>query len=389
MSTETGGRAELIAGVARLTRRLGDASAAFTQGVAEGAGLAPIDVQCLAFLVEAGASPSGRLAELTGLSAGATTRMVDRLAQAGYVHRLADPADRRHVLVQLVPERAGVVAERVAALAHRIDEASADTSDERLRDVATFLTRAVEVVAAETARLSEHRVGQATEGSAFAAPVGGVTVGRLVFLSAVPAMTIRGNRTLADLYRASFDGPIPRVRVRSGVVTVRYARFAWFDWRARIGDQMIDTSVHWRNDRGEMVLTAAVPWAIELRGGGSRVQADLRELDLASFELTGGASRVELKLGRPDGVVPVRLAGSFNEVTVRRPAGVPIRLRVSGATSHVEVDEQRIAGSGGDLTLGSLGEATAGDGYNIDLRGAANKVIVARDDSWGASAEMA
>ena len=142
---------------------------------------------------------------------------------------------------------------------------------------------------------------------------------------------------------------------------------------------MIDTSVHWRNDRGEIVLTAAVPWAIELRGGGSRVRADLRELDLKSFELTGGASRVELRLGKPEGVVPVRLAGSLNEVTVRRPADVPVRLRVSGATSHVEVDGQRIAGSGGNLTLGSLGGASAVNGYDIELRGSAHKVLVAED----------
>ncbi len=377
VSTGTGGRADLVAWVARLTRRLGDSSAAFTQGVAEGAGLAPIDVQCLALLVDAGPLPSGRLAELTGLSAGAATRMVDRLAQAGYVRRLADPVDRRHVLVEVVPERAGQVAERVASLARRINEASAETSDEQLRAVATFLTRAVEAVQAETARLHEHVAGQGTEGSAFAAPVGGVTLGRLVFLSAVPVMTIRGDRTLVDLYRASFQGPIPRVRVRAGVVTVRYARVAWFDWRARIGDQMIDTSVHWRNDRGELVLTAAVAWLIELRGGGSRVQADLRELDLRSFDLTGGASHAELRLGRPDGVVPVRLTGSFNRVTVRRPADVPVRLRVAGATSRVEVDGQQIAGSGGNLTLGSPGAASAVEGYDIELRGSAHRVLVA------------
>ena len=380
MSTGNEGRAELVAAVARETRRLGDASAIFTQGVAEGAGLAPIDMQCLAFLVEAGAVPSGRLADLTGLSAGATTRMVDRLAQAGYVRRLADPVDRRHVLVELVPERASVVAERVTALVRRLDAATSDTNDAQLRDIAAFLARAVEVVQAQTTDLHEHSAGQATEGSAFAAPLGGVTLGRLVFLSAVPKMTIRGDRTLADLYRASFQGPIPRVRVRAGVVTVRYARFAWFDWRARIGDQMIDTSVHWRNDRGELVLTAAVPWAIELRGGGSRVHADLRDLDLRSFELIGGASRVELRLGPPAGVVSVRLTGSLSEVTVRRPADVAVRLRVSGATSRVELDGQLIAGSGGNLVLGSPGAASAGDGYDIELSGSANKVLVTPAD---------
>ena len=111
------------------------------------------------------------------------------------------------------------------------------------------------MVQAETARLREHNATpDAGLGSAFSAPVGGVTLGRLVFLSAVPAMEIRADATLRDLYRASFHGPVPRVRVRAGVVTVRYARFAWFDWRARIGDQVIDTSVHWRDDRGELAL---------------------------------------------------------------------------------------------------------------------------------------
>ena len=39
----------------------------------------------------------GRIGELTGLTTGATTRLVDRLEQAGFVRRVADPADRRRV----------------------------------------------------------------------------------------------------------------------------------------------------------------------------------------------------------------------------------------------------------------------------------------------------
>jgi DNA-binding MarR family transcriptional regulator len=371
------GRASLVAGLASETRRLGDAAATFTQGVAERSGLAATDVQCLVYLADVGAAPSGRLAELTGLSPGATTRMIDRLEQAGYVRRAADPADRRLVRVTPVEERVATVVEHFAALARSLEAAGGGYSDEQLRAVATYLGRAVEVVDTEADRLREHAVGQAMPGSAFAAPVGGVTFGRLVFLSAVPSMTIRGDPGVKDLYRASFQGPIPRVRVREGAVTVRYARFAWFDWRARIGDAMIDTSVHWRNDRGEFVLNPAVPWSIELRGGGSRVQADLRQLELRSFELARGASRVELDLARAEGVVPIRLAGSLNEVVVRHPAGMPVRLGVSGATSRVEVDGQIIAGSGGNLSLASAGAtAAAPDRYDIDVRGSANKVTV-------------
>jgi len=358
------------------TRQLGDAAATFMQGVAERSGLAQ-DVQCLVYLAEVGAAPSGRLAELTGLSAGATTRMIDRLEQAGYVRRTADPTDRRLVRVTPVPERVAKVAGHFAALAGGLEAAAGAYSDAQLRDVAAYLGHAVQVVETETAHLREHAVGQAIEGSAFAAPLGGVTLGRLIFLSAVPSMTISGDPGVQDLYRASFQGPIPRVRVREGAVTVRYARFAWFDWRARIGDQMIDTSVHWRNDRGEFVLNPAVPWAIELRGGGSRVRADLRQIELRSFELARGASRVDLELARAEGVIPIRLAGSLNEVAIRRPAGMPVRLRVSGATTRVQVDGQIIAGSGGKLSLASAGAtASAADRYDIDVRGSANKVTV-------------
>ena len=377
-------RAGLVGDLARETSRLGDAAAAFTQGVAERSGLAPADVQCLVFLAEAGAAPSGRLAELTGLSAGATTRMIDRLEQAGYVHRTADPTDRRLVRVTPVMERVATVAEHFAALARAMEAAGGGYSDEQLRDVAVYLGRVVQVVETERVQLREHAVGQAVEGSAFAAPLGGVTVGRLIFLSAVPSMTISGDPGVQDLYRASFLGPIPRVRVRDGAVTVRYARFAWFDWRARIGDQMIDTSVHWRSDRGEFVLNPAVPWAIELRGGGSRVQADLRRIELQSFELAGGASRIDLELAQAEGVIPIRLTGSLNEVAIRRPAGMPVRLRVSGATTRVQVDGQIIAGSGGKLALASAGAtATTPDRYDIDVRGSANKVTVSVGASPG------
>jgi hypothetical protein len=74
------------------------------------------------------------------------------------------------------------------------------------------------------------------------------------------------------------------------------------------------------------------------------------------------------------------MTGSLNEVTVRRPADVAVRLRVSGATSRVELDGQLIAGSGGNLVLGSPGAASAGDGYDIELSGSANKVLVAPAD---------
>jgi DNA-binding MarR family transcriptional regulator len=45
------------------------------------------------------ANPLCWLAEMTGLSTGAVTGVVDRLERAGYVTRAQDPQDRRRVIV--------------------------------------------------------------------------------------------------------------------------------------------------------------------------------------------------------------------------------------------------------------------------------------------------
>ena len=46
-----------------------------------------------------GPATPGWLAEMTGLSTGAVTGLVDRLERAGYVTRAQDPQDRRRVIV--------------------------------------------------------------------------------------------------------------------------------------------------------------------------------------------------------------------------------------------------------------------------------------------------
>src|SRR4029079_7171304 len=114
-------------------------------------------------------------------------------------------------------------------------------------------------------------------------PMASARQGRLVFVTAAPAVTITGARDLgADLYGAKCSGAVPSARVRDGVVTIRYPRLAWFDWRARIGDQWINASAHWRRDRTDVLVNAGVPWTIEARGGLTVLTADLRQVHLAA-----------------------------------------------------------------------------------------------------------
>ena len=69
----------------------------------EDVGLHPTDLGSLCLLLLHGPAPAGRLAELAGLTTGATTGVIDRLEAGGFARREPDPGDRRKVIV--VPDR--------------------------------------------------------------------------------------------------------------------------------------------------------------------------------------------------------------------------------------------------------------------------------------------
>jgi DNA-binding MarR family transcriptional regulator len=72
----------------------------FHLAAADEVGLTGTDYQASNVLQLDGPMPSGELAHRLGLSSGATTRLIDRMVAAGYARRVADPGDRRRVLVE-------------------------------------------------------------------------------------------------------------------------------------------------------------------------------------------------------------------------------------------------------------------------------------------------
>ncbi|AZP19554.1 MarR family winged helix-turn-helix transcriptional regulator [Streptomyces aquilus] len=99
-------RERVLDELSAVSRRYMASYALFNQAVADHLGLHPTDLQCLNLLtLEGGPVTTGRIAELTGLTTGSATRLVDRLERAGYVVRERDVVDRRRVLVTTVPEK--------------------------------------------------------------------------------------------------------------------------------------------------------------------------------------------------------------------------------------------------------------------------------------------
>src|ERR671931_197130 len=93
-------REEIIEAIVDKFREMSTETIMFHQAVADVLGLHITDHKCLDLIHRFGAMPAGKLGELTGLTTGAVTGIIDRLEKAGYVRRANDPKDRRRTIVE-------------------------------------------------------------------------------------------------------------------------------------------------------------------------------------------------------------------------------------------------------------------------------------------------
>jgi DNA-binding MarR family transcriptional regulator len=138
-------RPERIAAVEMAVRNLIASAILFNHQVAQRVGLGASDAQFMHLLQLNGPLTPGRLAELSGLTTGTVTGVLDRLESAGFIRRERDPADRRKVIVKVDEERLwremgplyATQAESLAAVAGSYDA-------EQLEVIEGFLERLVQ-----------------------------------------------------------------------------------------------------------------------------------------------------------------------------------------------------------------------------------------------------
>jgi DNA-binding MarR family transcriptional regulator len=149
---------------AKLDVALRDASGRsvlFSQAVADSAGMNPTDLESLDLLARNGPMTAGRLADLTGLTTGAITGLIDRLERRGYARRKPHPSDRRSVIVQPLIENAERdLGPAYASMNQAMDELLSRYSDEELAVILDFTTRAAEITSQQIAALRTKAAGK-------------------------------------------------------------------------------------------------------------------------------------------------------------------------------------------------------------------------------------
>jgi DNA-binding MarR family transcriptional regulator len=95
---------ELIGRLIGAFRDAGNLDGAFEEAAAARLGIGAGDLRCLNAIENAGGLTAGELSREVGVTSGAVTGAIDRLEKAGFARRVADPADRRRVRIEVTPE---------------------------------------------------------------------------------------------------------------------------------------------------------------------------------------------------------------------------------------------------------------------------------------------
>ncbi|AEV83763.1 hypothetical protein ACWT_2678 [Actinoplanes sp. SE50] len=82
-------------------------------------------------------------------------------------------------------------------------------------------------------------------------------------------------------------------------------------------------------------LSSAVRWTLRLDGGTAQTSLDLTGADLAALDLGGGASRIDLTLPAPHGLLPVRMSGGVDQFRVVLSRATPVRVRVQSGAGQI------------------------------------------------------
>jgi DNA-binding MarR family transcriptional regulator len=364
-------------------RRLVARALVFHEAVAERLGINATDLKCLELAVGEDEITPTRLAELTGLTSGAITGVLDRLEQRGIVRREPDPDDRRRVVVRVDPARAAEITALYAPFLAATTELLADLSPEDRAVLTDYLVGVGDALEAEIVRARATARGGFI-GDTYVAPLADATAGRLVFASGAPRFSMAaaalgqqarvvvessasrlsfvGVSSPGELVRARFVGPTPEVRAAGGLVTIRYRR------------RLLDV----RSRSARVALNGELPWSIEVDGGLTDLDGDLRPIRLAGLTVRGGANHLRLRLPKPDGTVRLAVAGGASTVRFERPRGVPVALRIRGGVSRLRFDDKRVRTASGDLELRSDDFGGSTDRYEIAFGGGASNLEVVR-----------
>jgi hypothetical protein len=234
------------------------------------------------------------------------------------------------------------------------------------RDLATALIVLVAVGGAVAYVAIRGPVSDLTQTMNTSDAVGSLNQATLDVNAGAATMTVEGSDSLgSDLYRAhlEYSGMKPTISLDRTTGTLRIFKnndFSFFANRRFVLD---------------LQLNSAVAWNVSANSGASNDTLKLSSVKVGSITLNAGASRADITLGRPTGIVRISVDGGAITLRLHRPSGSEAFVHVSGGAVNLTADGRALHGVG-DETWQSAGYDGAADAYHVEINGGASNVTV-------------
>src|SRR3954470_2273097 len=138
---------DLIKKIRKLSQAYAYTSIQMHEAIGRKAGLSGTDHKYLGFLIEKGQMTAGELSNLTGLTTGAVTGLIDRFEKKKLVKRQFPEDDRRKVII--VPNTSAIMA-LLAPLykefRNKSEELTASFSNEEIKVIETYFLKAIDIM---------------------------------------------------------------------------------------------------------------------------------------------------------------------------------------------------------------------------------------------------
>lgn len=178
-------------------------------------------------------------------------------------------------------------------------------------------------------------------------------------------VTVGGDKAVvnsSDLYQAhiTYSGPKPQVS------------FDRSSGRLKISQSSSGFAFQSRRFTVDVQINSNVQWKITSNGGASTETFNLGGVPVGSMDINTGASREDITLGTPSGVVPITINGGALTVHIHRPPGSGASAAVSGGAVSLDFDGRQHHAIGN--VQDSAGSGT--DMYRIEVDGGACTMTV-------------
>lgn len=118
-------------------------------------GISITETKTISILMQEGPTTAGNLGRKLGLTTGAVTNVIDRMEKAGLVKRVADPNDRRKVIVEMRPEKLKQLGKPYESVSKAMHKLLATYSVKELKFLAEYYKASIEITRTEIEKMSK------------------------------------------------------------------------------------------------------------------------------------------------------------------------------------------------------------------------------------------